>query len=84
MLLFSTILDIQDHVKQDDFIKLVLEWNEGSKYADNRVTGIDWHGEHNIRYGNADLWMEFAILRNQDTCIIKEIRKKLNIGEIKY
>lgn len=60
MLLFSTILDIQDHVTPDDFIKLVLEWNEGSKYADNRVTGIDWHGEHNVRYGDAGLWMEFV------------------------
>ena len=35
MLLFSTILDMQDHVTPDDFIKLVLEWNQGSKYADN-------------------------------------------------
>ena len=60
MLLFSTILDMQDHVTPDDFIKLVLEWNEGSKYADNRVTGIDWHGEHNVRYGDARLWMEFV------------------------
>ena len=60
MLLFSTTLDIQDHVTPDDFIKLVLEWNEGSKYADNRVTGIDWHGERNVRYGDAELWMEFV------------------------
>lgn len=60
MLLFSTTLDMQDHVTPDDFIKLVLEWNEGSKYADNRVTGIDWHGERNVRYGDAGLWMEFV------------------------
>lgn len=51
---------MHDHVTLDDFIKLVLEWNEGSKYADNRVTGIDWHGEHNVRYGDAGLWMEFV------------------------
>ena len=60
MLLFSTTLDMQDHVTPDDFIKLVIEWNEGSKYADNRVTGIDWHGERNVRYGDAGLWMEFV------------------------
>lgn len=60
MLLFSTILDLQDHVTPDDFIRLVLEWNAGSKYAHNRVTGIDWHGEHNVRYGEAGLWMEFV------------------------
>ena len=55
MLLFSTILDLQDHVTPDDFLKLVLEWNAGSKYADNRVAGIDWHGEHNVRFGDAGL-----------------------------
>ena len=71
MLLFSTILDIQDHVKQDDFIKLVLEWNERSKYANNRVTGIDWHGEHNIRYGNADLWMEFVEYPEQGVLAVR-------------
>lgn len=60
MLLFSTILDLQDHVTPDDFIGLVLEWNAGSKYADNRVAGVDWHGEHNVRYGDAGLWMEFV------------------------
>ena len=60
MLLFSTILDLQDHVTPDDFLKLVLEWNAGSKYADNRVAGIDWHGEHNVRFGDAGLWMEFV------------------------
>ena len=60
MLLFSTILDMQDYVTPDDFIKLVLEWNDGSKYVDNRVTGIEWNGEHNVRYGDAELWMEFV------------------------
>lgn len=71
MLLFSTILDIQDHVTPDDFIKLVLEWNEGSKYADNRVTGIDWHGEHNVRYGDTGLWMEFAEYPEQGVLAVR-------------
>ena len=66
MLLFSTILDLQDHVTPDDLIRLVLEWNEGSKYADNRVSGIEWHGEHNIRYGSADLWIEFVEFPEQN------------------
>lgn len=60
MLLFSTVLDLQDHITPDDFIKLILEWNAGSKYADNIVPDIDWHGEHNIRFGNEGLWMEFV------------------------
>lgn len=71
MLLFSTILDILDHVTPDDFIKLVLEWNRGSKYADNRVTGIDWHGEHNVRYGNAGLWIEFVEYPEQSILAVR-------------
>ena len=71
MLLFSTILDLKDHVTPDDFIRLVLKWNEGSKYADNRVTGIDWHGEHNVRYGNAELWLEFVEYPEQDILAVR-------------
>ena len=59
MLLFSTILEIKESVTPEDFIRLVLEWNETSKYAENRVTGIDWHGERTARYGNDSLWLQF-------------------------
>lgn len=47
MLLFSTILEITDEVTPDSFIKLVLDWNETSTRIENKVQGIDWHGEHN-------------------------------------
>ena len=60
MLLFSTVLDIKDTFTADDFIRLVLEWNEGSKYAENVVPGIEWHGEHTAHYGTDSLWLEFA------------------------
>ena len=60
MLLFSTILNINENMNEDDFIKLVLEWNNSSKYSENIVTGIDWHGEHSAKYGTPKLWMEFV------------------------
>ena len=60
MLLFSTVLDIKDTFTADDFIRLVLEWNEGSKYVENVVPGIEWRGEHTARYGTDSLWLEFA------------------------
>ena len=60
MLLFSTILDINDSLKPDDFIRLVLQWNENSSRAENRVQGIDWRGEHTVRYGDDNLWLEFV------------------------
>lgn len=66
MLLFSTILDLQDHVTPDDFIGLVLEWNAGSKYADNRVAGVDWHGEHNVRYGDAGQKSQMGAIQQEN------------------
>ena len=58
MLLFSTILDISDTVTPEAFVKLVLEWNDTSSHAENRVPGISWNGEYNVRYGNDNLWLE--------------------------
>ncbi len=60
MLLFSTILDVQDFVTEDDFLKLVLEWNQGSRRPENIVPGIDWHGEKTAKYGDSNLSLEFA------------------------
>ena len=60
MLLFLTTLDIKENVTPEDFIKLVLEWNAGSKYEENIVQGIDWHGERTARYGDSKLWLEFV------------------------
>ena len=60
MLLFATILDIEDSLQADDFIRLVLQWNEGSTHKENQVQGIEWHGEHTARYGDEKLWLEFV------------------------
>lgn len=48
MLLFSTILDIEKTLTKDSFIKLVLEWNQGSPHESNVIKGINWNGERNI------------------------------------
>ena len=55
MLLFSTILELKDTVSPDDFIQLVLKWNETSSHVENRVDGIEWNGEHSVRYGTDNL-----------------------------
>ena len=52
MLLFSTVLSINDTMSKDDFIRLAIEWNQGSPHESNVIKGIKWNGEHNIRYGN--------------------------------
>ena len=50
MLLFSTLLEINDTMTKDSFIQLVLEWNQGSPH-ENIIQGIEWNGERNVRYG---------------------------------
>ena len=71
MLLFSTILEIKDFVTPDDFIRLVLKWNETSSRIENRVLGTEWNGEHNIRYGSENLWMEFVELSQKNILAVR-------------
>lgn len=58
MQLFSALLDINDRLTEDDFIRLAIEWNRTSTHPENIVSPLVWHGEHNARYGNPDLWLE--------------------------
>ena len=58
MLLYSTILDINDNLTPDAFIDLVVRWNQGSPHSDNVIRDLHWNGEHNIRYGNDWLWLD--------------------------
>lgn len=66
MLLFSTILDINESMTKDDFIRLVIEWNQGSPHISNIIPGIDWNGERNIRFGDDRLWLAIEEYRNQN------------------
>lgn len=59
MLLFSTVLNINESVQVDDFIRLVLEWNDTSIRVENKVPDIDWQGERTVRYGSDKLSLEF-------------------------
>ena len=66
MLLFSTILDINDTMTKDVFIRLVIEWNQGSPHVENIINGIHWSGERNIRYGEDGKWLDIEEYRNQN------------------
>lgn len=58
MLLFSTMLSINHKMTKEKFIRLVLEWNQGSIHENNIIHGIEWKGEQNIRYGDDNLWLD--------------------------
>ena len=66
MLLFSTILEINDTLTKDAFIQLVIDWNQGSTHKDNIIKDIRWNGEHNIRFGDDQMWLSIEEYRNQN------------------
>ena len=71
MLLFSTVLDINDSLTKDAFIKLVIDWNQGSPHEENVIHGIDWHGERNVRYGDDKMWLDIQEYRNGNTIAVR-------------
>lgn len=71
MLLFSTVLDIEKTLTKDLFIKLVLEWNQGSPHESNVIKGINWNGERNIKYGDEKLWIDIEEYRNKNIIAVR-------------
>lgn len=60
MLLFSTKLKVNDKLTKDAFVRLVIEWNQTSKYEDNIIPGIEWNGDYNVSYVYENLKLEFV------------------------
>lgn len=71
MLLFSTILAINDSLTKDKFIKLVIEWNQGSPHPDNVISGIVWNGERNITYKDRGLSLSIEEYRNGNIIAVR-------------
>ena len=71
MLIFSTILSINDTLTKDAFIQLVIDWNQGSPHEANIIRGIEWHGERNIRYGDNRMWLDIQEYRNGNTIAVR-------------
>lgn len=56
---------------KDEFIKLVIEWNQGSPHRDNVIQNIKWNGEYTIRYGTEKLWLDIQEYRNQNIIAVR-------------
>lgn len=78
MILFSTVLEINDKMTKDDFIRLVIEWNQGSPHQDNIIQNIVWNGERNIRYGTENLWLDIQEYRNQNIIAVRYEKIEVN------
>lgn len=70
MLFYSMILEINDSLTKDDFIKLIIEWNQNSPHDENRISGIKWSGERSVSYGTDGLWLESIEYRNYNTIAV--------------
>ena len=58
MLLFSALLNINDSMTPEKFIRLVIRWNQENRWKENIIPGIVWNGKINNRYESGNLWME--------------------------
>ncbi|MCR4612133.1 MAG: hypothetical protein K5644_09580 [Lachnospiraceae bacterium] len=78
MLLFSTILDIDKKMKEDDFIRLVIEWNQNNTYEENVIQGIQWNGERNVRYGDKGLSLAIEEYRSERIIAVRYEKREDN------
>lgn len=65
MLLFSAQLEISNAMTKEAFVRLAIEWNQGSPHVENRIQGINWNGVYNVRYGTENLWLAIEEYRNK-------------------
>ena len=75
MLLFSTMLAINDSLTKDKFIELVIKWNQGSPHADSIISGIEWNGERNIRFEDGNLSLAIEEYRNGNIIAVRYEKK---------
>jgi hypothetical protein len=62
---------INDTLTKEEFIRLVIQWNQASPHQDNVIPDINWSGERNIRYGNDDLWLDIEEYRNENIIAVR-------------
>jgi len=71
MLLFSAQLEITETMTKEDFVRLVIEWNQKSPHAENIIQEMSWNGEYNVRFGSDSLWLEIKEYRNQNIVAVR-------------
>lgn len=71
MILFSTMLKLNDSLTKDAFVQLVLEWNSTSKYEENRVPDVEWNGAYSNKFGNDKLSLEFVDYPEKQTMAVR-------------
>lgn len=85
MLLYSTILNIRSSFTKEDFVRLVIEWNQSQadRHPQNVIPGIQWNGKIEGFYRNDDdtLSLEIIEYRNKNIVAVR-YEKKADDGAI--
>lgn len=80
MLLYSTLLAINETLTKEAFQNLVHSWNAENPYQENRVSEfLDWDGSRNHRYATDSLWLEIQEYRNKNIIAVR-YEKKDDLG----
>ncbi len=78
MLLYSTILRIEDTLTKEAFLDLVIKWNLESPHDENVITELrEWDGNRNNRYGNEWLWLDIEEYRNKNIIAVRFEKKEV-------
>lgn len=64
-------LEFANAMTKEAFVRLAIEWNQGSPHVENRIQGVNWNGEYNVRYGTEHLWLAIEEYRNKNTVAIR-------------
>ncbi len=56
---------------KDNFVRLVIEWNQRSPHIENVIPNIVWNGERNIRFGNENIWLDIEEYRNKNIIAVR-------------
>lgn len=75
MLLFSAVLNIKELTKED-FIQLVIEWNQNSPHSENIISDLSWGGTQQEKYGSDSLWMEIVDYEKSGIVAVRYEKKK--------
>lgn len=70
MQIYSTSFPVTEALTIDNFINLVIEWNQGSPY--NKINNLSWDGKNrNVKFEEGNLSLAIEELRAYNTVAIR-------------
>ncbi|OLR54991.1 hypothetical protein BHK98_02195 [Hornefia porci] len=72
MILYSTMLDVNDTLTKEKFVELVIKWNQESQHEENVIPGLEWDGKTmNVKYESDECWLDIEEYRNGNTVAVR-------------